>query len=87
MAKRQSKKLFLYPVEIEPAEEGGFFASCPSLPGCHAEGETYSETIENIEDVIKAHLELRKKHGETVSNVLLNDRQSVTVNLPILIQT
>jgi predicted RNase H-like HicB family nuclease len=26
------------------------------LQGCHAEGESYAEVIENIEDVIKAHI-------------------------------
>jgi predicted RNase H-like HicB family nuclease len=66
MAKKREQKLFLYPVEIESLEEGGFFASCPSLQGCHAQGNTYSETIESMEDVIKAHLELRREHNEIV---------------------
>ena len=60
---KKSTKIFLYPVAIESCEEGGFFADCLSLQGCHAQGETYVEVIENIEDVIKAHIEIRKgKH-------------------------
>ena len=47
---------YLYPIIIEPCEEGGFFAKCPALQGVHAEGETYSETLENIESVIRAVL-------------------------------
>lgn len=86
MAKKKEQKLFLYPVEIESLEEGGFFASCPSLQGCHAEGETYSETIENIEDVIRTHLELRRDHNEIMPNAAFGRGEKVVINLPFLIQ-
>jgi len=76
----------LYSVVIEPCEEGGFFAFCPVLQGCHAEGETYAEVIENIEDVIKAHIETRKKHGEFVPSILLRNNEKINVNLPILVK-
>jgi predicted RNase H-like HicB family nuclease len=56
IANKKSLKIFLYPVVIEPCEEGGYFAYCPVLQGCHAEGESYAEVIENIEDVIKAYI-------------------------------
>ncbi|GEM_PF-1672138 len=85
MAKK-TRKLLLYPVEIEPMEEGGFFAYCPSLQGCHAEGQTYAQVLENIEAVIKAHLEIREEHNETVSNVSFGEDAKLVVNLPILIQ-
>ncbi|MBM4402578.1 MAG: type II toxin-antitoxin system HicB family antitoxin, partial [Candidatus Cloacimonetes bacterium] len=35
---------------IKPAEEGGFYAYCPLLPGCASQGETYAETVANIQD-------------------------------------
>jgi predicted RNase H-like HicB family nuclease len=85
MANKKSLKIFLYPVVIEPCEEGGYFAYCPVLQGCHAEGESYAEVIENIEDVIKAHIEVRRKHGEFVSSVILKEKKSFNVNLPILV--
>ncbi len=62
--KNKLQKILLYPVAIESCEEGGFFAKCLTLQGCHAEGETYAKVLENIEDVIKVHLEIRKKHHE-----------------------
>jgi predicted RNase H-like HicB family nuclease len=85
MAKKLTK-ILLYPVTIEACEEGGYFATCPSLQGCHAEGESYSEVIENIEDVIKAHLEIRKKHKEFIPEVIIKDRKAIDVNLPILVR-
>jgi predicted RNase H-like HicB family nuclease len=50
-------------VIIEPCEEGGYFALCPALQGCHAEGETYLEALENIQDIIRIHLESRAELG------------------------
>jgi len=54
---------YLYPIVIEPCEEGGFYASCPVLQGAHAEGETYAETLENLESIMKGILELERQSG------------------------
>jgi len=88
MANKNKKtlKILLYPVIIEACEEGGYFADCPVLQGCHAEGETYAEVIENIEDVIKAHIEIRKRHKEFIPSVVIKDRKNISVNLPILVR-
>jgi len=83
---KKPTKILLYPVVIEACEEGGYFASCPSLQGCHAEGESYAEVIENIEDVIKTHLEIRRKHGEFIPEVVVKDRKNINFNLPILVK-
>jgi predicted RNase H-like HicB family nuclease len=80
------KKILLYSVIIEPCKEGGFFADCPILQGCHAEGKTYSEVIENIEDVIKAHIKIREKHKEFIPGVMLKNTEEINVNLPVLIR-
>lgn len=40
-------------------DKDGFFVSCPELQGCYSQGDTYEETIENIKDAIKLHLEDR----------------------------
>ena len=39
-----------YDVIIHPAEEGGFWAEIPSMPGCVSEGETIDETKANIRE-------------------------------------
>jgi len=59
-----NKKFYFFPISIEPFDEGGFLASCPVLQGCRAESKTYAESIENIQDVIRAHIEARKAHNE-----------------------
>jgi predicted RNase H-like HicB family nuclease len=46
-----------YPILIYPAEEGGFVAEILSLPGCIAQGETYSECLDELEEVSKLWIE------------------------------
>jgi len=43
-------------VIIEPDETGGYVISCPSLPGCHSQGETIDEALENIRDAIELYI-------------------------------
>lgn len=45
-------------VIIEPDETGGYVISCPSLPGCHSQGETIDEALENIRDAIELYIEV-----------------------------
>lgn len=57
---------YKYTIVIEQDEDGMYIASCPSLPGCYTQGETYEEAIQNIKDAIKLHIEARKKIGEPI---------------------
>jgi predicted RNase H-like HicB family nuclease len=45
-------------VVIHPAEEGGFWAEVPALPGCVSEGETLDETLANIREAAEGWLEV-----------------------------
>jgi len=45
-----------YTVVLEPAEEGGYTVTVPTLPGCISEGDTYDEALENIKDAIQLYL-------------------------------
>ena len=35
-------------VIIHPAEEGGYWAEVPAIPGCATHGETFEELLQNI---------------------------------------
>jgi predicted RNase H-like HicB family nuclease len=41
---------------VHRAEEGGFWAEVPSLPGCATQGETMEELNENLSDAIDGYL-------------------------------
>ena len=44
-----------YTVIVQSAEEGGFWAEFPELPGCFTQGETLDELAENIPNAIETH--------------------------------
>lgn len=49
-----------YAVVLHPdLEDGGFWAECPSLPGCASQGDTVEEALEMIKDAIAGYLEVR----------------------------
>lgn len=43
---------------IHPAEEGGYWAEVPKLPGCITEGDTMEEVIANLRDAIEVWLDV-----------------------------
>ncbi|AFY50470.1 hypothetical protein Nos7524_4727 [Nostoc sp. PCC 7524] len=43
---------------IHPAEEGGYWAEVPALPGCITEGDTIEEVMANLKDAIEGWLDV-----------------------------
>ena len=39
----------------------GYDIHVPALPGCHSQGETQKEALENIKDAILTYLEMEKE--------------------------
>ena len=48
-------------VIIHDAEEGGYWAEVPSLPGCGTQGETIEELIANLYEAVEGYLEAREE--------------------------
>ena len=45
-------------VLIHNAEEGGYWAEVPALPGCATHGETMDELMSNLREAIEACLSI-----------------------------
>ena len=60
----------VYRVSIEKGEDFGYVAHCPAIPGCHSQGDTIEEAIENIKDAIKVCLEALDKDLATQTKEL-----------------
>jgi len=43
-------------VVVHEAEEGGYWAEIPSLPGCATQGETFDELLSNIYEAVEGCL-------------------------------
>ena len=48
----KSKQIYNYTVLLEKEQHGGYHAFCPVLKGCHSQGDSFEETIENITEAI-----------------------------------
>jgi predicted RNase H-like HicB family nuclease len=65
----------IYKVVVTPdPEDGGFTVSCPAISGCHSEGETIEEALENIKDAIQGCIGVlneraSRQQGSTVIDV------------------
>jgi predicted RNase H-like HicB family nuclease len=61
---------FTFDVVIEKeAEDEGFFAYCPALPGCFSSGSTIEETRSNMKDALEQHVASLLAHGDDVPQV------------------
>jgi predicted RNase H-like HicB family nuclease len=43
-------------VVVHEAEEGGFWAEVPAIPGCATQGETFEELLHNLYEAIEGCL-------------------------------
>ena len=55
-----------YTVIFHQAEEGGYWAEVPALPGCYSQGESIEETVKNVREAIEAHIEALKEEGQDI---------------------
>ncbi|MCH8974219.1 MAG: type II toxin-antitoxin system HicB family antitoxin [Chloroflexi bacterium] len=69
---------YKFTVVIERDEDGMYVASVPALQGCHTQGGTYEEALENVKDAIRVHLEARKELGEPVPIEVAIDQVQVS---------
>jgi len=77
---------FVIPVEVEPLEEGGYLAVCELIQGCHAEGETIAEALENIEDVARVIIELCIEEGLPLPPELSGTKEIPVVKAEVVVR-
>ena len=56
-------------VIVHEAEEGGYWAEVPAIPGCATQGDSFEELLKNIYEAVEACLSVdikapRKAHGK-----------------------
>ena len=47
-------------------EDGAYLVEVPELPGCMADGETYSAAIKNAETIISEWIETARSEGREI---------------------
>ncbi len=64
--KKLVRKILKYTVIFEPADEGGYVAVVPTLPGCATQGETFEETVNMVRDAMSGYLAVIKEQGQEI---------------------
>lgn len=71
-----------YTIVIQAAEEGGYVAFAPSLPGCMTQGETLEEARKNIKDAIEGYLSVLKEDGDPIP---VEHEHPITASVSVLL--
>jgi predicted RNase H-like HicB family nuclease len=50
-------------VSLDRDEDGVWVVECPAIPGCVSQGQSRDDALANIEDAIRACLEVRAAQG------------------------
>ena len=62
----QNELVTKFPVILETDEDGNVVATCPVLPGCHSQGKSKSQAIDNITEAIRGYVVSMRKHDESI---------------------
>jgi predicted RNase H-like HicB family nuclease len=54
-------------VVIHEAEEGGFWAEVPAIPGCATQGETFEELLKNLYEAVEGCLSVEVEQPAATS--------------------
>jgi predicted RNase H-like HicB family nuclease len=71
---KEERETMVYRVVIQKGEDFGYVVHCPAIPGCHSQGSSIEEAIENIKDAIRGCLsvlgeELMPEEGKEIAVV------------------
>jgi antitoxin HicB len=65
--------VYRVPLVLAPQPEGGYTVTSPALPGLVTEGDSLEQALENVEDALRATLELYEDTGRPVPSGLMQD--------------
>ncbi len=77
-------KLYNYTVLFQKAEEGGYIATVPLLPGCVTQGETFEQTQKQIKDAIVGYIEVWKEDKKQIP-IESDEHIAATIGIPVTI--
>ncbi|MCX5889780.1 MAG: type II toxin-antitoxin system HicB family antitoxin [Deltaproteobacteria bacterium] len=57
-------------VIVHEAEEGGYWAEVPAIPGCATQGETFEELLKNLYEAVEGCLAVNVEEPKSDGRVL-----------------
>jgi len=53
----RKERVYGFDVVIMEDKSGGYVAIVPALPGCHTQGDTMDDVLDNVREAIELYLE------------------------------
>lgn len=60
-----------FKIVVHEAEEGGYWAEVPAIPGCASQGETMEELLANMREAIEGCLSVEIEPGSATDGTIL----------------
>ncbi len=73
-------KTYLLPINVEPDEDGYWFAEVPMIPGCALPCFPLEHVLDSIQDTAQVMLEIRIEYGEPLLRALSPTRLPPAAN-------
>jgi predicted RNase H-like HicB family nuclease len=80
-------KEYAYTGLFEPAEEGGYAVTCPTLPSLVTEGDTLEEARAMAKDAIRAYLESLQKERASIPQDKPLQEEPVKEKVKVVLET
>jgi predicted RNase H-like HicB family nuclease len=87
MTKPRTHQQYSFTVLFEPAEEGGYVATCPALPGLVTEGDTLQEARTMAREAIRGYLQSLRKDGLPIPKDQRITPEPVKEKIKVALQT
>lgn len=79
--------VYRVPLVLTPQPEGGYTVTSPALPGLVTEGDSLEQALENVEDALRATLELYEDTGRPAPSGLMQDPDAGSIQFDLLVPT
>ena len=77
--------VYRVPLVLTPQEDGGYTVTSPILPGLVTEGDSLEEALANVEDALRATLELYEDTDRPLPSGLVQDPDAGAIQFDVLL--
>ena len=78
-------QVYRVPLTPTPQPEGGYTVTSPALPVLVTEGDSLEQALENVQDALRATLELYEETGRPVPSSLVQEVAAGVIEFDLLI--
>jgi antitoxin HicB len=77
--------VYRVPLVLTPQQENGYTVTSPALPGLVTEGDSLEQALANVQDALRATLELYEDTGQPVPTGLVHDPDAGALQFALLL--